>query len=82
MVACIGKIHEWRREYGRSDRAFEIMATPSDAWDVDGYRKLEDAGVTHILTMPWAFYHGETEDLDEKTDGIKRFADDIISRFD
>ena len=82
IIACIEKIRGWRREYGRSDKPFEIMATPSDAWDVDGYRKLEDAGVTHILTMPWAFYHGETEDLDEKTDGIKRFADDIISRFD
>jgi alkanesulfonate monooxygenase SsuD/methylene tetrahydromethanopterin reductase-like flavin-dependent oxidoreductase (luciferase family) len=82
IVECIGKINDWRREYGREQDAFDIMATPSDAWDVEGYKRLEDAGVTHILTMPWPFYHGETEDLDKKIDGVKRYADDIISRFD
>ncbi len=82
IIDCIGRINHWRREYGRSDQPFEIMATPSDAWDVDGYRRLEDAGVTHILTMPWPFYHGETEELEKKIDGVKRYADDVISRFD
>ncbi len=82
IVECIHKISHWRQEYGREQDAFEIMATPSDAWDVEGYKRLEDAGVTHILTMPWPFYHGETEDLDKKIDGVKRYADDIISRFD
>ena len=54
------------------------MATPSDAWDIDGYRRLEEAGVTHILTMPWAFYHGDTEDLQLKLDGTRRFAEEVI----
>ena len=81
IIECIGKIDNWRREYGRSHQAFDIMATPSDAWDVDGYRRLEDAGVSHILTMPWAFYHGESDALADKIDGIKRFADDVISHF-
>jgi len=82
IIECIEKIRAWRRDYGRADEPFEVMATPSDAWDVEGYRRLEEAGVTHILTMPWAFYHGETEDLSLKCDGVKRFADDVISRFD
>lgn len=47
----------------------------------DGYKRLADAGVTHILTMPWAFYHGETDELDLKIDGVKRFADDVIYHF-
>ena len=59
----------------------EAATATRDAWDVDGYKRLEDAGVTHILTMPWPFYHGETDDLDKKIDGVKRYADDIISRF-
>ncbi|TXS95812.1 LLM class F420-dependent oxidoreductase [Parahaliea maris] len=82
IIDCIGRIKAWRREAGRDNEPFEVMATPSDAWDVDGYRRLQDAGVTHILTMPWAFYHGETEDLQLKQDGIRRFADDVIARFD
>ena len=56
------------------------MASPSDAADVDAYRGLEDAGVTHLLTMPWMRYHGPTTDLQLKTDGVRRFADDVIAR--
>ena len=80
IIQSIARIRQWRQEYEREDKPFEIMATPSDAWDVDGYKRLADAGVNHILTMPWAFYHGETEELDKKIDGVKRYADDIISR--
>ena len=80
IIECIERIRGWRKEYGR-DGSFDIMATPSDAWDIDGYKRLEDAGVTHILTMPWPFYHGETDDLEKKVDGVKRYADDVISQF-
>lgn len=79
IIACIDKVRGYRKEYGRDHLPFSVMATPSDAFTVDGYRKLEDAGVTHILTMPWPFYHGETEDIDKKIDGVKRYADDIIA---
>lgn len=79
IIACIDKVKGYRREYGRDHLPFSVMATPSDAFTVDGYRKLEEAGVTHILTMPWPFYHGETEDIDKKIDGVKRYADEIIA---
>lgn len=81
IINSIARIRQWREEYGRGHEAFEIMATPSDAWTVDGYRRLEDAGVTHIMTMPWPFYHGESDKLEHKVDGIKRFANDVISKF-
>jgi probable F420-dependent oxidoreductase len=81
IIRSIARIQDWRREYGREDLPFDVMATPSDAWTVDGYKRLADAGVTHILTMPWPFYHGETDELDKKIDGVKRYADDIISQF-
>ncbi len=82
IIGCIERIGDWRREYGRENEPFEVMATPSDAWDADGYRRLQDAGVTHILTMPWPFYHGDSQALEHKIDGIRRFADDIISQFE
>ena len=81
IIESIDQINVWRSEYGRAERSFEIMATPSDAWDVDGYKRLQDAGVTHIMTMPWPFYHGETDELEKKVDSVKRYADDIISKF-
>lgn len=79
IIASIEQIQAWRREFGRDHLPFDIMATPSDAWDPDGYKRLEDAGVTHILTMPWPFYHGDTDELGKKIDAVKRYADDIIS---
>ena len=71
----------YRREYGREDQDFAMVASCSDAFDYDAYRRLEDVGVTHLLTMPWFFYSGFTEDLQERIDGIHRFTDDIVSRF-
>ncbi|WP_372797087.1 LLM class F420-dependent oxidoreductase [Litorivivens sp.] len=80
IIECINKVNGYRKEYGRDHLPFSVMATPSDAFTVDGYKKLEDNGVTHILTMPWPFYHGETDDIDKKIDGVKRYAEDIIEK--
>jgi len=79
IIVSIAKIQRWRDEYGRADVPFCVMATPSDAYDPKAYRRLEDAGVTHILTMPWPFYHGDSEALEHKMDSIERYAQDIIS---
>lgn len=79
ILECVEKVRAHRLELGR-DPSFEVMASASDAHDVDGYQRLGDGGVTHILTMPWAFYHGLTDDLDQKIDGIHRYAEDVISR--
>lgn len=78
IIDSVAQIQQWRREYGRDQLPFEVMATPSDAWDIDGYRRLEAAGITHIMTMPWVFYHGETDELKMKLDGVRRYAEDIV----
>lgn len=71
----------YRAEYGRSDEPFAMYGSVKDAWDLDGYRRAADAGVTHLVTMPWYFYAGAGADLAGKLDGIKRFADDVIARW-
>jgi probable F420-dependent oxidoreductase len=78
IIQSIEQIRAWRKEYGRDHMPFDVMATPSDAYDIDSYRRLAEAGVTHILTMPWPFYHGNSDKLEDKLDGVKRYADDII----
>ena len=70
----------YRAAEGRGDAPFDVMASASDAFTPDGYRRLEDAGVTHVLTLPWVFTHGDTQDLEKKKDGMRRFADDVIAR--
>jgi probable F420-dependent oxidoreductase len=78
IIECIKYIHQLRRDYGRDPLPFDVMATPSDAFTVDAYQKLAEAGVTHILTQPWPFYHGDTDEIDKKIDAVKRYSDDII----
>ena len=75
------KLDDERRAVGREGAPFVMIASCSDAGDYDGYRRLEDVGVTHLLTLPWIFYSGWTDDLQLRVDGINRFADDIIARF-
>ena len=76
----VAKIRAYRDEYGRADAPLEIVAACSDAFDADGFRRLEDVGVTHVQTMPWLMYGGSTDSLDDKVDGIRRFADDVIDK--
>lgn len=81
IIETVSKIKSYRADAGLGDKPFDVMASASDAWEIEGYRKLEQGGVTHLLTMPWAFYHGENPNLEQKIDGIQRFAKDIIAKF-
>ena len=80
IAECIRRVRGYRAEAGRADEPFDVMASASDAFSVDGYRRLADAGVTHVLTVPWIFSHGDTKDLAEKCDGLRRFADDVMAK--
>ncbi len=75
----VSKLRQYRAEAGQHAE-FHVLVSASDAFDLDGYRRLEDVGVTHILTMPWLFYGGATDSLDAKRNGIHRFAEDIIQK--
>ena len=65
----------------RTHVPFSVYGSARDAWDLDGYRRAHDAGVTHLVTMPWYFYAGADADCDGKVDGIERFAEDIIAKW-
>ncbi|MBS1695406.1 MAG: TIGR03619 family F420-dependent LLM class oxidoreductase [Actinobacteria bacterium] len=56
---------------------FTILTPLTDALTRDDYQRAEDAGITHILTMPWMFYTGAEATTAEKIDGMKRFREDL-----
>jgi len=80
IVESIRKVRQYRLELGR-DPHFDVLATPMDVFDIDGYRRLEEQGVTHIMTQPWQIYSPGTKDLEKEKDAIKRFADEVIAKF-
>jgi probable F420-dependent oxidoreductase len=81
IVESIGKIRAYRMEYGRDPDDFDVLATPMDVFDVDGYRRLEEQGVTRILMQPWQIYSPGTKDLQLEKDAVARYADEVIARF-
>jgi probable F420-dependent oxidoreductase len=78
--SAIAAIRRYRAEYGRAPEPFTAVVALTDAFDPDGFRRAEDAGVTHALTTPWMFYGGSHRSLSDKRDGLRRFADDVIAK--
>jgi hypothetical protein len=80
LRGIVAKIREHRRTAGRENAPLEIVAACSDAYGVEGCRRLEEIGVTCLQTMPWLFYGGPTESLEKKQEGLRRYADDVIAK--
>ncbi|MGE4607671.1 MAG: TIGR03619 family F420-dependent LLM class oxidoreductase [Myxococcota bacterium] len=78
LEKIIAEIRSYRAEFGRDDEPLQIIAACRDAFGIDGYRRLEEIGVTHVLTMPWMFYSGASATLADKLEGLKRFAGEVI----
>ncbi len=78
VVARLGTL---RAEYDRVAEPFEIQAVCIDRFGVDGYRAQAEAGVTDAIVVPWVFYGVALDGpLQDKKDGMKRFAEDIMGK--
>lgn len=73
-------IDRHREDLGRSGD-FSMVVSLDDAVTVDQFRRAEEVGVTDLLTMPWVYYGGFDQSLDQKIAGTKRFADEVLSSF-
>ena len=80
LRAICAKLRRYRAEAGRDGTPLTVIASANDAAGVDGYKRLEDTGVTHLITMPWFFYGGPMISLERKQEAISRFADDVIAK--
>ncbi len=81
IIGAIAAIETYRAEYGRADVPFEINALATDAFGLDGYHRLADAGVTELQAVPWYFFGGDPEDLGVRIDSLSKFSDTIITKF-
>jgi probable F420-dependent oxidoreductase len=82
LRATIDRLAVLREEYGRSERPFEIQAVCIDRFGLDGYRQLEQIGVTDVIAIPWLMDGVSREAaVPPKLDSLKKFADQIISNF-
>lgn len=68
--------------HGRGDVPFEIKVLCIDVFDLDGFRRLADRGVTELQVVPWYFYGGDPDSFETRRESLFRFADDVIAKFD
>ncbi|MCS7480586.1 TIGR03619 family F420-dependent LLM class oxidoreductase [Umezawaea endophytica] len=81
LKTVIDKLAVLRAEYERADEPYEIQAVCVDRFGLDGYRQQADIGVTDAIVVPWLFYGvGFDGTLAAKKDGLRRFADEVITR--
>ena len=80
LAAMIAELRRLRAEHERAQTPFEIIGTATDAFDVAGYRRLEEIGVTTVFTLPWRLYGAERGSLEQRTDAIRRFGDEVVAR--
>jgi probable F420-dependent oxidoreductase len=57
---------------------FSVITALTDAFLPEHFAEAEERGVTDVWTAPWAYYHGMDATLDQKIEGMEKFADDIM----
>jgi probable F420-dependent oxidoreductase len=78
IKALVQQLARLRAELGRTHAPFDVCVSCNNVFDIDGYRRLADVGVTTLLTMPWALYGEHVGELDAKCRALHRFADEVI----
>jgi probable F420-dependent oxidoreductase len=81
ITAAIDGLTRHLAEYGRADAPFEVNVLCTDVFDLDGYRRLADLGVTELQAVPWYFTGKDPDDLQVQLDSLAWFADEFIGRF-
>ena len=73
-----GKLAEKRAEIGAAGD-FEVIVALIDALTPQDFHRAEERGVTMTMTAPWAYYFGTHATLDQKLEGMERFAKDVLA---
>jgi probable F420-dependent oxidoreductase len=80
LVRLLGRLRELRVKHGRENTPFEVHAISTDAYSVDGVRRLEDLGITDLVVGFRKAYEVDRMPLEKKISAIRRYGDSIIGR--
>ena len=81
-LETVQKINTLRADYGRSNEPFHMIVPLFGATlnDLDEIKRLVDAGVEGIVSLPFAFTIGPNTTLDQKRAYLESYANDIIAK--
>jgi probable F420-dependent oxidoreductase len=81
LDVILGRLRDYRKSSSRAGEPFGVCAALRDVVDLDGYRVMEERGVTELITVPWLFYGDQEQSCQAKCDGSRRFGDEVLARF-
>ncbi|MBT4520329.1 MAG: TIGR03619 family F420-dependent LLM class oxidoreductase [Halieaceae bacterium] len=81
LERLLQRLNELRRQYGRHHLPFEVHAIPQDPFDLDGIKRLAELGVTDAVVQLRNVYGPDTQNLIEKIDLLRKYADQVIGHF-
>ncbi len=82
LDALLDKIADIRKAEGKTNEPFEIHVISTDAYSVDGCKRLADKGITDVIVgfrLPY-IKGPDTEPLQKKIDHLNWYADNIIAK--
>lgn len=82
LPGMIERLRQLREEHGTIDKPFEVHVISTDAYSLDGIKRLEEAGVTDVIVGFRYPYHvgPDPEELSTKLSAMRRFAEDVVQR--
>jgi probable F420-dependent oxidoreductase len=78
----IGRVRRALRDADRDPDDFAFQVASTDRFDLDGFRELDDIGVTDLVTIPWLLQGVPLDGpLEAKLDAVEQFGRDVIDRW-
>jgi alkanesulfonate monooxygenase SsuD/methylene tetrahydromethanopterin reductase-like flavin-dependent oxidoreductase (luciferase family) len=81
IPGIVRRLGELRREAGRERAPFEVIVALTTPPDVDRFRRLEDQGVTGVVSWPLVFTVGPGASVAQKRGALESYAEQFIRRF-
>jgi len=79
-LATLGQIAALRAEYGRQNAEFDAVVPIYGEVGPDDVKRLEDAGATGFVSLPFAFTVAPSSDLAQKRAYLEQFAEQMIAK--
>ncbi len=80
VPGILDRLNALRREAGRDQLPFEVVVALGTPPDVDLFRRLEDQGVTSIVSWPLSYVVPPDATAADRLAALERYGEDVIAR--
>lgn len=77
-VELLGKLHRYRKDYGRASEPFEAIVPLVTPPTPDDLKRMQDAGADATVSYPFTYSLGQNSTLDQKRAYLEGFANSVM----